>query len=39
MTLDEFIKRADEVEAKTDCAVSWFAAQAGAKQWQVGVAP
>ena len=25
MTLDEFIKRADEVEAKTDFAVSWFA--------------
>ena len=25
MTLDEFIKRADEVEQKTDFAVSWFA--------------
>ncbi len=25
MTLEEFIKRADEVEAKTDFVVSWFA--------------
>ena len=25
MTLDEFIKKADEVETKTDFAVSWFA--------------
>ena len=36
MTLDEFIKRADEVEAKTDFAVSWFAKKYDKTIFRVG---
>ena len=36
MTLDEFIKRADEVKAKTDFAVSWFAKKYNKTIFRVG---
>ena len=36
LTLEEFIKRADEVEAKTDFAVSWFAKKYNKVIFRVG---
>ena len=36
MTLDEFIKRADEVEAKTDFVVSWFAKKYNKTIFRIG---
>ena len=36
MTLEEFIKRADEVEAKTDFVVSWFAKKYNKTIFRVG---
>ena len=36
MTLDEFVKRSDEVEAKTDFIVSWFAKKYNKTIFRVG---
>ena len=36
MTLEEFIKRADEVEQKTDFVVSWFAKKYNKTIFRVG---